>query len=77
MSKMVQIRNMPDDLHRKLKVRAAQQGVSLSDLLLRMAEREANQLTVDELTARIRARSRPEALESAADVVRGLRDEAD
>jgi plasmid stability protein len=75
MPKMVQIRNMPDDLHQKLKIRAAKQGVSLSDLLLHMAEREANQLTIEELTARIRARPRPEGLESTAEIVRELREE--
>ena len=75
MPKMVQLRNMPDDLHRKLKIRAAKQGVSLSDLLLHMAEREANQLTIEELTARIRARPRPEGLESTAEIVRELREE--
>ena len=34
MSKMVQIRNVPDALHRKLKVRAADAGQTLSDYLL-------------------------------------------
>lgn len=33
MSKMIQIRNVPDDLHRQLKVRAAELGMSLSDYL--------------------------------------------
>ena len=33
MSKMVQIRNVPDDVHRELKVRAAQAGMSLSEYL--------------------------------------------
>jgi plasmid stability protein len=33
MSKMIQIRNVPDDVHRELKVRAAQAGMSLSDFL--------------------------------------------
>jgi hypothetical protein len=40
-----------------------------------MAEREANQLTIEELTARIRARPRPEGLESTAEIVRELREE--
>jgi len=35
MSVMVQIRNMPDDLHRRLKSRAALAGMSLSEYLLR------------------------------------------
>ncbi len=34
MSKMIQIRNVPDALHRKLKARAALEGMSLSDYLL-------------------------------------------
>ena len=34
MSKMIQLRNVPDALHRKLKSRAAQAGMSLSDYLL-------------------------------------------
>jgi len=32
-SKMIQIRNVPDEVHRELKVRAAQAGMSLSDFL--------------------------------------------
>jgi len=43
MSKMVQVRNVPDELYRKLKARAALEGLSLSDYLLgeirRLAER--------------------------------------
>ncbi|MCB1035243.1 MAG: toxin-antitoxin system HicB family antitoxin, partial [Acidobacteria bacterium] len=33
MSKMIQLRNVPDDLHRAAKVRAALEGLSLSDYL--------------------------------------------
>lgn len=75
MPKMVQIRNVPDDLHRKLKTRAAAQGLSLSEYLLRMAEREVGRPTIVELTERIRQRSSgPLQIDSAA-VVRALRDE--
>ena len=76
MSKMVQIRNMPDEVHRKLKARAAERGVSLSDYLLRLAERDAGRPTIEELTERIRSRSRGKPGPSAADVVRELRDAA-
>ncbi len=55
---MIQIRNVPDELHRKLKTRAAEQGLTLSDYLLRMAEREAGRLTTRELAERIRQRGR-------------------
>jgi antitoxin FitA len=51
---MIQIRNVPDDLHRKLKVRAAEQGMTLSDYLLRMAERNAGRPTISEMQARLR-----------------------
>lgn len=33
MSKMIQIRNVPDDVHRELKIRAARAGMTLSDFL--------------------------------------------
>lgn len=52
--KMIQIRNVPDDIHRTLKSRAAAEGLSLSDYLLRMAERSANEPTLEELQERLR-----------------------
>jgi plasmid stability protein len=58
MPKMIQIRNVPDELHRRLKIRAAEQGLTLSDYLLAMAERESGRLTTKELAARIRERGR-------------------
>lgn len=73
---MIQIRNVPDDLHRKLKARAAEEGLSLSEYLLRMAEREAERPTIAELTERIRSRNPRKLGFSAADVVRELRDES-
>ena len=77
MSKMIQIRNVPDDLHRKLKMRAAKEGLSLSDYLLRMAEREANTLSIEELSERIRRRGRIEIDVSTADIIREGREERD
>ena len=56
MSKMIQIRNVPDEIHTKLKIRAAREGLSLSDLLLREATRVANTPTIDQITERIRRR---------------------
>lgn len=74
MPRMVQIRNMPDDLHRTMKVRAAQRGVSLSDYLLELAARDADTVPVAELMARIRERPRPRKLSSAAPLIRAMRD---
>ena len=56
MPKMIQVRNVPDDLHRILKERAARAGMSLSDYIKRDLERQAARPTLDELDARIRAR---------------------
>ena len=49
MSKMIQIRNVPDELHRKLKVRAAERGTTLSDYLLAEVEEIADRPTLSEL----------------------------
>ncbi|HEX8801127.1 MAG TPA: hypothetical protein VF772_21065 [Terriglobales bacterium] len=53
MSKMVQIRNVPDALHRKLKARAAMAGMSLSDYLLSELRRTAEVPTPAELEERL------------------------
>lgn len=54
---MIQLRHVPDDLHRKLKARAALEGLSLSDYLLREARRLAERPTVAELRERLAARA--------------------
>jgi plasmid stability protein len=56
MSKMIQIRNVPDDVHRILKTRAAAEGLSLSDYVKRDLEELATQATIEEIGARARAR---------------------
>ena len=53
MSKMIQIRNVPADLHRKLKVRAAELGMTLSDYLLSEARQAAEKPTLQEMLARL------------------------
>ena len=71
---MIQIRNVPPELHRKLKARAADAGMSLSDYLLRMAEREAETLTVPELAARIRSRPKARLARPPSETLREIRD---
>jgi len=67
MSVMVQIRNVPEPIHRKLKARAALAGMSLSDYLLdemrRAAERPTRAELLERITARppVRPRPRPAA----------------
>jgi plasmid stability protein len=49
---MIQIRNVPDDLHRELKARAAQNGMTLSDYMLRELRTLAPRPTMEEWLAR-------------------------
>ena len=53
MPKMLQIRNLPDEVHRRLKSRAALAGMSMSDYVLREIERMLSRPTRDEVFARI------------------------
>jgi antitoxin FitA len=55
---LIQIRDVPDDVHRTLKARAAAQGTSLSDYLLTEVTRVARTPTPEELDERIRSRAR-------------------
>lgn len=74
MSKMIQIRNVPDDLHRKLKVRAAENGMTLSDYLRGEIEQLADRPTLAELMERL-ARDEPIELDEPPEVtLRALRD---
>lgn len=56
MSKMIQLRNVPDALHRTLKARAAMAGMSLSDYLLAEIREIAERPTLGELRARLHKR---------------------
>ncbi len=79
MSKMIQLRNVPDALHRSLKARAAMAGMSLSDYLLaeirEVAERPtAERPTLGELRERLERRERVNLPRPAAAVIREERD---
>jgi len=74
MSKMIQVRNVPDGLHRTLKAQAAVAGMSLSDFLLAEIRHLAERPTVAELRERLRHRSRIADPLSAAEAVRHERD---
>lgn len=50
---MIQIRNVPDELHRTLKVRAAREGMTLSDLLLREIAQVAQRPTMAQWVAEV------------------------
>ena len=74
MSKMIQIRNVPDDIHRRLKVKAAESGISLSELMLREARRAAELPSNAEIRRRLEALPPVRFTESAADLIREDRD---
>jgi len=56
MAKMIQIRNVPDEVHRRLKANAALEGLSLSEFLLREARRLAECPSMAELRQRLASR---------------------
>jgi plasmid stability protein len=74
MSRMVQIRNVPDTLHRKLKGRAAHLGQTLSDYLLAELERLADRPTREEMLARVHGRKRVTLKTPAAVIIREERE---
>ncbi len=74
MSTMIQIRNVPDPLHRRLKARAALAGMSLSDYLLHEIRSVAERPTLDELRARLAARPAAKPGLAPARAVRAERD---
>lgn len=76
MGTMVQIRNVPEALHRQLKARAALAGMSLSDYLLSEIRQVAERPTIDELRARLRSRSEATPSTPPAEAVRAERDRA-
>ena len=73
MSKMIQIRNVPDDVHQALKIRATKAGMSLSAYLLREITKVAEKPTLEEVFERIRQREPVELDEDTAVTIRKLR----
>ena len=71
---MVQIRNMPENLHRELKSRAALAGMSLSDYLLDELRRAAERPTLAQLRERLARLPPVDIGMSAAEAVRYERD---
>lgn len=74
MPKMIQIRHVPDDVHREAKARAARAGMSLSDYLRVELERLMSAPDVAELLDRRARRRRPWLDESPAEAVRAERE---
>jgi hypothetical protein len=73
MTKMIQIRHVPDDLHARLKARAALAGLSLSEYLLSELRGLAARPTLDEWLARVRAQPHSRLRSSPTAIIRALR----
>ncbi len=75
MSKMIQLRLVPDALHKRLKARAAREGLALSDFLIREARKVIERPSPSEMMARLAARDPvPTLPESPAATLRAMRD---
>jgi plasmid stability protein len=71
---MVQIRNVPEEFHRRLKSRAAIEGMSMSDYILREVGKALDRPTRQEVLDRLRSKPDRRLNRSAADVIRAERD---
>jgi hypothetical protein len=74
MSKMVQIRDVPDNVHSTLKARAAREGMSLSDFIKRELERTAERPSMQEWLERTQQAKPISSKLSPAQAIRELRD---
>ncbi len=74
MPKTINIRNVPDEVHREAKARAARARMSLSAYVLRELERSLEMPPVEELLARLREQPPVNLSESPAEIIRAQRD---
>jgi antitoxin FitA len=74
MSKMIQLRNVPDSLHRRLKARAAMEGMSLSEYLIAEVRRAAERPSLGELRQRLAQRTPVKPRVTPAQAVREERE---
>jgi plasmid stability protein len=74
MPTMIQIRNVPNELHRRLKARAAMAGMTLSDYLLHEIRRVVERPSLEELRARLEKRPAATPTTSPARALRAERD---
>lgn len=75
-SHMIQIRNVPTELHRALKARAAMEGTSMSELLLDLMQGWLELPSELELRERLRDAEPFDMTESSAELIRKERDAA-
>ena len=74
MSKMIQVRDVPEQVHRTLKARAAREAMSLSDFIKRELQRAAERPSMHEWLDRTQHVKPIPAKRSSAKIIRELRD---
>jgi len=74
MAKMIQVRDVPDEMHRTLKARAAREGMSLSDFIKRELQRSVEKPTLQEWLEHTRHIKPLVTKRNAVDVIRKMRD---
>jgi plasmid stability protein len=74
MSKMIQLRDVPEQMHSTLKARAAREGMSLSDFIKRELERTVERPTMREWLERTQKAKRIPGRQTAVQIIRELRD---
>ena len=72
---MIQLRNVPDELHKKLKVRAAEAGMSLSDYILKDVQKKAELPTMKEWLNKFKGSEPIVTKESTLETLRAIRGE--
>ncbi|GIW42340.1 MAG: antitoxin [Candidatus Binatia bacterium] len=73
MATVIQIRNVPEELHRRLKMRAAAEGISVSEYVLREIRKSLDRPSREEWLRRIAQLPRTKIRPSAAAVIRSER----
>jgi antitoxin FitA len=71
---MLQVRSIPPELHRRLKARAALEGLTMSDFVLREIRKALERPMREEILARLRAQPVRRLRKAAADIIRSERD---
>jgi antitoxin FitA len=74
MNKMLQVRTLKADIHKKAKIRAAQEGMTLTDWAAGLIEREVSRPSHTEISARVRSMVALELGQSSAEIIRQDRD---
>lgn len=74
MTKMLQVRNLPDDVHEALRRKAADAGMSLSEYAARQLRRAAMEPSLEEVFARAERRGGRYSFDHLNDIIRTDRD---